>query len=304
MTITHNAPMIETQPRPTVLARFLRNPILVAEARHQWFIIEKSRSGRGWIALAVLMLLPALLASLIYFVGGLLGWKALPAFPAVGQSALETGLAVAMLLMLVMNISLYVVVILITLGLSANSVSREKTGRTWETLVLTNIDAGRVVLGKWWASLQALWGDHVMIFLLRLGLVAWLVLALNTATNWALAPAPFGLSPNFGYIPPLVAIMAAYTFLDATFTAAMGVGLSLSNWSGVTIATFALTTRLILFVLSGLWFIQMFAVLRAYGGFSYVPLALGGLALFALATWLMLRLGYLLAVRGEVSPAG
>ena len=47
--------------------------------------------------------------------------------------------------MITMNIALYIVVILISLALSANSISREHTGKTWDILVLTNIDANTLI---------------------------------------------------------------------------------------------------------------------------------------------------------------
>jgi len=73
-----------------------------------------------------------------------------------------------------MNIALYMVVTLITVALAANSISREKTNKTWHVLLLTNVDARSLVLCKWYASSKSLRGDHLMIILLRLGFMGFL----------------------------------------------------------------------------------------------------------------------------------
>ncbi|HRF99264.1 MAG TPA: hypothetical protein PLZ51_28825, partial [Aggregatilineales bacterium] len=74
-------------------------------------------------------------------------------------------------------------------------ITRERKGQTWDVLVLTNVDARQIVLGKWWASLVALWGDHAMIGFLRVGLVCGAVVSLEPFYGTKLAPAPLGISP-------------------------------------------------------------------------------------------------------------
>ncbi|MEZ4669710.1 MAG: hypothetical protein R3E39_17535 [Anaerolineae bacterium] len=58
-----------------------------------------------------------------------------------------------------------------TLQLSSSSIAREKEAQTWELLVLSGIDARRIVRGKWWATVQRQWSSFVWLGLARLGVV-------------------------------------------------------------------------------------------------------------------------------------
>lgn len=300
MAATQQTPIVIPAYAPGWLARFLQNPVLQAELRHQWHVIETSRSGRGWIAVALLMLIPALLASLVYFFGGVVGWRGLPVVPVVDGGLFSFVFAVGWLLMVTMNVALYVVVLLVTLGLSASSITRERTGKTWDNLVLTNMDSRRIVLGKWWASVIAMWGDHLMIGLLRLGLVAWLVISYERYLG--LPPAAFSLPAHIGYIPLLTLIVCAYTVLDATFTTALGVAIPLSEWPGAVVTVIVLGARLTATAAAVIWLMGMIHLIRTQGGLGFVPLGVGGLVGFALLTWAALRVAMWFAVRGQVSP--
>src|SRR5262245_10397515 len=94
---------------------FTNNIVAQAEFRHQRYIINTSRSGRIWILLAMVLLIPAFIASVIFLVSGLLApfgtIYLLP--PEVNFNLSFT----AFLLLIVTNVSLYVVVQLVTVGL-------------------------------------------------------------------------------------------------------------------------------------------------------------------------------------------
>lgn len=289
-----------TPPWNAPLRRFLQNPVLQAELRHQWFIIEQSRSGRGWIALAVLMLVPAMLSSLVYFIGGVIGWEGLPIVPVVDGGPIGWGFAVGWLLMMTMNVALYMVVILVTLGLSANSITRERAGKTWDSLLLTNMDARRIVLGKWWASVIAMWGDHFMIGLLRLGMIAWVIVSYDRV--FSLPPAPLHLPVGLSYVPLLTLIVCAYTALDATFTTALGVAIPLTAWPGTLVAAVVLAVRALATGLAVVWLLRMIDMIRLEGGFGFVLVGLAGLFGFLLLTGAALRVAMAFAVRANVSP--
>ena len=89
----------------------------------------------------------------------------------------------------IMTVAMYPVVTLITFALSANSVRREKTGHTWDYLRLTELDPQQIVIGKWWASLRALNGDHGMVMVLRLGVSV--VFLLMFYACWTFHNSPF-----------------------------------------------------------------------------------------------------------------
>lgn len=278
---------------------FVKDVITQAELRHQWYILEKSRSGTAWIIIAVLMILPAVLMTfygLILVIFNIsLTWN--PINPNFGDNLISVGIVS----LIVMNVSLYLIVILITLGLSSNSIARERKGLTWEVLLLTNVDARQVVLGKWWASLVALWGDHAMIGFLRVGAVCALVLSIEPYMGLKLAPAPFGLSPVLWHSAVLSLIFIIYTAVDAMFTAALGVGGSVSTQNPSVVSGIIFSARFIAILLFGWWVISIYNNLRT--GQDYLPVALFGLGGFGLLTWGALRIGEWWAVRGEVSES-
>jgi hypothetical protein len=63
------------------------------------------------------------------------------------------------------------------LTLASTSITREKQGRTWESLLLTGFDARRIILGKWSATMRTLWQVYRPLLALRFALGAWMGLS-------------------------------------------------------------------------------------------------------------------------------
>ena len=195
------------------------NPVLRAELKHQQYVIANSRAGRFWIGLALVLLIPALLASLLFLAEAFTGaniWYTLTdqtRSPVVG-------------VLLIMNLALYIVVTLITMGLAADSIAREQTNHTWESLLLTTLHARQIVWGKWWATLRALWGDQLMLVLLRWGLAAFL--ASQITHHYHNLPQVDRL-----YLLVTLALVTAYTLVEAGFSAALGMIAPLSRLDGL-----------------------------------------------------------------------
>lgn len=61
--------------------------------------------------------------------------------------------------------------------LASTSIAREKRGLTWESLLLTGVDARQIVYGKWWATLRTLWQVYRPLLLLRFAVALWMGLA-------------------------------------------------------------------------------------------------------------------------------
>lgn len=209
------------------------NPVFRAELKHQRYVIESSRAGWVWILLALLLLLPALAASLLYSVAVVVGIEVLEGIDSVLLEVLAT-------LLVIMNIALYVVVSLITIGLAASSIQREIDGRTWETLLLTGIPAWQIVRGKWRATLWALWGDHIMLVVLRWGLLAAITVTISQFTNPGQPPDVAGFLTG-------AALVALFTGVDALLSAALGLITPLSGYGNVLLLP-ALVLRLLLTV--------------------------------------------------------
>jgi hypothetical protein len=268
---------------------FVDGVIARAEFRHQRFVIQNSRSGRGWIIMAGLMLLPAMLVGLGAFVLAFLGldstewaiWE-----NEIVNAVVQVGAAA----LIVMNLALYFVLMLVAVGLAYNSVSREKVNRTWEVLLLTNVSAREMVWGKWWASLMALWGDHFMLSFLRVGLVGFVVVQTGDG--------------NPIIMLGLAVIVVTFTVLDAAFTVALGIVSAISGLNGTVSGSVVLALRFIGMIAG----IAVFVILLALVGNNAFLMAMlisagliGGLSLL---TFLTLITAQALAVRsGRLSPA-
>jgi len=229
------------------------NPVVDAEFHHQRFVIQRGRVGLIWIILAGIMVLPALLISLGYTLAAFVS----PIIPQASDVlTFQAGTMPAVLWLGIMTVAMYPVVMLVTFGLSANSVRREKSGHTWDYLRLTELDAQQIVIGKWWASLRALNGDHGMVMVLRFGFSAAFVMFLSD-----MIITPFGLPAEWTLLPLLLIITAVYGFLDAGLTAALGIVGAMIDIGGPTFPFILFSVRVFTAVAAlGLWLGTLFII--------------------------------------------
>ena len=257
------------------------NPVVNAEFRHQRFIIQRGRVGWIWIILAGVMVLPALLIALAYTLAGLL----LPVVESAAQVMdLAAGTMPSWLWLGIMTVAMYPVVTLITFALAANSVRREKSGFTWDYLRLTQLDPEQIVIGKWWASLRALNGDHGMVMILRLGMSAAFVIEFSQIN--LISSEPFTI---WGFMILLSAITALYSFLDAGLTAALGITGAMVDIGGPIVPFLLFSTRVFTaFVAFLLWIATLFAMQIGIG--FVLLLTILGCVGYMLVIWLVLRI--------------
>lgn len=222
-----------------------RNPAYRAEFRHQRFVIATSRSGWLWILLAAAMVIPALIGSVVYTLMVFM----MPFASWVNDLSYVVE-DVFFLPILVMSFAMYVVVTMITLGLSANSIQREKRNKTWDNLRLTNLDDNYIIWGKWGASLQALWGDHLMVAIIRIGLCAMFITAYSP--NFGRI---FGLHGEVFWMSFIVVVTLIYSFLDAGLTAALGIIASVAEAGAQAVMTLAFVVRAFVALAALVWFI-------------------------------------------------
>lgn len=125
-----------------------------------------------------------------------------------------------------------------TLLLASNAIGREKQFENWESLVLTGIDARRLILGKWWAVVKYVWKTHALSALLRLGLAYGVAQRLNSmggTENCTGITAPFCyVSHNYPYSPVLLSnplipkviiaggLCLIFAMVELTFLVALG----------------------------------------------------------------------------------
>ncbi len=262
------------------------NPVMHAELKHQRHLISSSRSGWFWILLAVVMLVPAFIASVVLIGAALLRIDlgqlfTEPLLDMIGELSVTS--------LLIMNFALYIVVTLITLALAARSISREYESHTWENLLLTNMSARQIVQGKWWATLRSLWGDHVMVLVLRLGVVTWLDF--------------IGSDPDLPNPSRLIVgliVITAFTVADSSLSVVLGILPPVSGRHPV-VLTVAFGMRIVVSVAIMALSIGIGLLVHEWNP-ALVAAAIGGMGLYVALTAGMLRFAEWAAVRNLVSP--
>jgi hypothetical protein len=263
-----------------------QNPVVRAEFHHQRFVIARGRVGGIWIFLAALLILPSILMSLVFTGAAFVALTVLPAALNVMPFVdLSTPFLLCLALLMTMMIAMSLVVTFVNMALAAGSIQREKQGNTWDTLRLTDVGAGRIVMGKWWASLRALNGDYVMVAILRVGFVAFYLASAGPALN-AIRRAQDGLTngvvlgrsvEGLGPLPVLLILTLTYSALDAALTAALGVFSALpDDAAGSVIGSAALLIRLATLIMAAIW---MYFSLEMAASYSVV-MGLIGIAIY------------------------
>jgi len=106
--------------------------------------------------------------------------------------------------------------------LASTSIAREKQGRTWESLLLTGVDARRIILGKWSATMQTLWQAYRPLLALRFVVAMWMGLSSGFARV-----TPFVNTPPLLHLLPIATITAVFPLCYAAFMVTLGLLASL-----------------------------------------------------------------------------
>lgn len=283
-----------------MLSTLTQNPIAQAELKYQGHVIENGRAGTLWIILAIVLLVPAAIASLVFFVGGLLN-QFIPSGIHILGDELELVLGgLGATLLVAMNLALYLVLTMITLALASNSISREKRGKTWDNLLLTGVDARQIVWGKWWATLAAMRGDHIAAAFLRLGIVTWGVTVLGGEALYQ-PIIPF-LPTMLSYIVAGALLLVGYAVVDAGLTAALGLLIPLTRFDNAAAFVVVFAVRLLLTLTPFVFPYFTFTRFENHFASFYVGFWTVFLVVLTLFTWGVLRLAQWQAVRQHASP--
>jgi hypothetical protein len=238
---------------------FPDNPVLAAEQMYQERSAHPQRRWSYW--LYRLVFYAGLLLSLVLFggllAGSLTGRDPTPIFDLLNRPAygIVLGFLVAALPLWQLGL------LLKTLQLSANSVAREKEAQTWELLVLSGINARRIVRGKWWATVQQRWPAYARLGLLRLGAV--------TLTGYSSVRFSYWYADDSMHLPHPASILLggvavfALTVIGLGFTAACGVLGSTLSRRGTTGVLLGIANQIVLSLGPGLLAgLLLFVVLR------------------------------------------
>lgn len=282
----------------TYSADFMQGPVARAELKHQSDVMENTRAGIVWIWLAYILLYPAIAISIGIFLGALLNY--ITPFTLIPGDQGLTILTAATTHLIGMNAALYMVVTLVTLGLAAQSITREKQGKTWDMLLLTGVDARQIIYGKWWATVRVMWKDHALLYLLRLGMIAWLVQVTNQ--EFFFRPGFLSIQPHMLFLILGAAQVALYSVLDAMLTAAIGQLIPLIDFNTGALAAAAFVGRVLLSFAPLVIPYLIFTTFENHEAGFYMVFWMGCNLLTALLTWGVLRLAQRLAVRERALP--
>ena len=198
--------------------RYTNSIIVTAEL--QFLRREGDRWSRGWLGW---------LGKIMFIFAA--GAAVLPLFVYMTEDRLGTLLVlVAVVYFFHLSVSVR------TLLLASNAIGREKQSDNWESLVLTGVDARRLILGKWWAVIKYVWKTHALSALLRVGLaygVAQRLNAVGSAGNCAGITAPFcyeshNYSPALLWNPLILKVIVAggvcliFALVELTFLVSLG----------------------------------------------------------------------------------
>lgn len=267
-----------------------KNKIAQAEFRHQRFIIENNRSNPMVIVLAAIILMPGLLLSLIAFLLAFLGLQDVGQWDVLNTPIVSLVVRGFFLSNVVMNIALYFVLMMVGIALAYNSISREYSRLTWDVLCMTNVSARYVILGKWWASFVALWGDHMMLAVLRVGLACIAVLL-------------SGHNVNFLSVLSISLILIVFTLVDVGFTIALAIASALSGKKTFISSALVLAVRFIgIFVACAIYFMMLVFIMQDRFGDFYLT-SLGLIGLFTCLTALTLKIAEWVGIHwGALNP--
>lgn len=154
---------------------------------------------------------------------------------------------------IIVNVLLYPLVVVRTITTASNSVHQERSGRTWELLLLTGVGTWRLLLGKWLGVMRFMWRDYLWMFLLRAGTLLWAVAAQNLDVTytyrqlygWDGHVAPTLANVNFGHesLLLILGVMAVYVVLELLLSSALGVGFAMFGWRKRMGSSIALAVR-------------------------------------------------------------
>nr|PZN52642.1 MAG: hypothetical protein DIU68_14155 [Chloroflexota bacterium] len=194
-------------------------PITGAELAFQ---TRAGRARRKWLVwLGKLVYLAALGVCLIAYLGEFIGsltWRDTTRIHETVESVMPFALIVTAVM--------YLLLVLEALARGANTIVREKETNNWEMLVLTGVDARRIVRGKWWAALRVSWPAWLRLLPLRAGLSVFIGAELSRVTSAYMAT----FAPGQTVIPPhpvsillVPVLLLVFSFAALALASALGV---------------------------------------------------------------------------------
>jgi hypothetical protein len=224
------------------------NPIALAELNYQNRSQVRNRRWLHWINritkgsayLLAFVMITSEIVEVIFYNIGTTGYN----LPSLITRALGilVGLPIGVVIMLHFRRMFQ------TLSQSTHSIIRERQSNKWDLLILTGIDARKLVLGKWWATVRYMGRYYIVLGVLRAVLVIWIGRHRNYFYSYYTV-----IQPNVAVITPTLwqmllsgTIVFLLAIANLLFTAACGVS-AFNKHGGVALAR-AIATRLFILI--------------------------------------------------------
>jgi hypothetical protein len=136
-------------------------------------------------------------------------------------SPIAESLDLLMIPFLFLSVLMHFLLLIITITLTADSLAREHKENRWDLLLLTGLDARRLVLGKWWAIVRFMWREFLLLIPMRVGLAVWIG-AETSRVFIGLSTAAELVQPHPLEILLALPIIAAFTLAGLPLAAALG----------------------------------------------------------------------------------
>jgi ABC-type transport system involved in multi-copper enzyme maturation permease subunit len=274
------------------------NPVFVAERRYQGYVIRTNRSSNIAIALALLLLIPALLMALFSFFAVTFFGVDLPAVPIFNeiQTLIDTIYTIGAMALVAMNLAHYLVVALISSGLAIFSVQREYRNHTWDLLVLTRVSAWQIASGKIGASLWVLRRDIAIVTMLRVGLVAFVLDFVRPAYSVT-------TGPGTAHVLIVSVFVIVWTVLDMMLSVATATASALIPQARAVLMPLTFVARAVTTFGGIIWIGRVVHLLYAKpDSLDYVGTGLLGVAVFAVLVIGSLKIAEFSAQLAHASP--
>lgn len=211
------------------------DPIIAAEQLYQERALSRRRS-RWWWAIPRQVFLTLAWFSTAFVIVAQFGsglrlftLYEIPNTPAIQILSFLCWILLPALTLLPTTVMLHFGLQLRTLLWTSNSITREKTTGTWDLLLLSGVDARRIVRGKWLATVRRSLPAYLRLSLLRWAVIVWVIEFSRLQIDFSFLSGGRVIDFN-GYYEPfsiwlvlmIGAFVLAFTLVNLLFTAAIG----------------------------------------------------------------------------------